>query len=57
MATSLAAGNLFGSIMTGTVHPSPISVLTGVPFQVKNVSKALREDLMKYNLRHLTQQQ
>jgi hypothetical protein len=42
MATSLAAGNLVGSIMTGIVHPSLISVLTGVPFPVKNVSKALR---------------
>jgi hypothetical protein len=36
-----------GSIVTGTAGPSPISVLTGVSFPVKNVSKALREDLLK----------
>jgi len=47
MATCLAAGNLTGSIVTGTADPSPSSVLTGVPFPVKNVSKPLREDLLK----------
>jgi hypothetical protein len=47
MAKCLAAGNLMESIVTGIAHPSPISVLTGVPFPVKNVSKALREDLLK----------
>jgi len=36
-----------GSIVTGTAHSSPKSVLTEVPFPVKNVSKALREDLLK----------
>ena len=47
MATCLAAGNLMGSTVTGTDHPSSSSVLTRVPFPVKNVSKALREDLLK----------
>jgi len=47
MATCLAAGNLMGSIVTGIACPSPSSVLTRVPFPVKNFSKALREDLLK----------